>query len=771
MKISKSLLEAAAKIAAMPVNQHSPKGNFVVESYEAAERHHDLAKKHKDNPARYAEHMQKYHEMSAEWSRSKGRHRVADQHDAKAELFADDLKKHKALKEEEQLDESVLSEEHLAEDKVTVVHKGDGGHHRITVGTIKAGPHAGKHFVDAKFDTSNDPHKPSGHGSNQSLANYVHKGDGTAEKRSKLHNALVAAHKTGDKKKVLAAVKEHGYSHHNWQLHESGQIDEAVSSYASEDAARAVAAKLKEKHNDKGWGHAKKPDGRWYVTHADHSRADIKRHIGKLMTEDKMTDDQKAHAERIVKGLKDNAESFKKKYGADWEGVMYATANKMAMKEDVDVEIVKMLGEARYYHLARGESHGRHYKDEHGVTWDDEGYNSAGTGPSDRRERAMHKAKPAATKHYHEVPYAKKEDAKREGMKWHAEKKKWYHTDAGKSATSKFKKLHESYDDDEYEHHDHSPPKHKIGDKVHYHGGFGGGQRHRGEITGHGHKNGERVYDVKLDNGQHHWGYEHQFKKLHEEELSEELRERLAANAAANKDRTPIAGVDKTKKTDEKRGLHRVAVTVSDPNHPAVSQRKETVQKFVKVRAGGRFEAEGNARRHYQKQGYKVHDVNHHSEIKEEVEGVLTSELFTEEHATREAAQKRLEAIEKKHPLAKHSVIQGRRTGKWHVVRHTSGGMHVVEGYEPEFDELIEDCGLDSKGDWQNYKSKADKKKSDGIDDDGGGKKAKDNIKEGDESEADYQKYKKEHEEKRRKEQQAKQQRAATIKSLIRRTK
>jgi hypothetical protein len=290
---------------------------------------------------------------------------------------------------------------------------------------------------------------------------------------------------------------------------------------------------------------------------------------------------------------------------------MYATANKMAMKEEVEAEIVEMLGEARYYHLARGESHGRHYKDEHGVTWDDEGYNSAGTGPSDRRERAMHKAKPAATKHYHEVPYAKKEDAKREGMKWHAEKKKWYHTDPGKSATSKFKKLHEE--------------------------------------------------------------------------------------------------------------------VIDEAAHPDTAAA--------------------------------------------EVEGVLTTELFTEEHATREAAQKRLEAIEKKHPLAKHSVIQGRRTGKWHVVRHTSGGMHVVEGYEPEFDELIEDCGLDSKGDWRNYKSKADKKKSDGIDDDGGDKKAKDNIKEGDESEADYQKYKKEHEEKQRKEHQAKQQRAATIKSLIRRTK
>lgn len=568
MKITKSMLEAALGVLQKPVNQHSPKGNYVVESYEAAERHHDLAKKHKDNPARYAEHMQKYHEMSAEWSRSKGRHRVADQHDSKAELFANDLKKHKALKEEEQLDEA--------------------------------------------------------------------------------------------------------------------------NSYASEAAAKAVAHSLSKKHADAGFSHGKHPEGGYKVTHSTIHGKELSKMIADLgdKLHEEMSDDQKAHAEHIVKSLKKDAEGFKQRYGVDWEGVMYATANKMAMKEEVEADVLEILGEARYGHLARGESSGRHYKDEHGVTWDDEGHSDHGhvnwgRGPQPARKHSY--SKPAATKYYHEVPYAKKEDAKREGMKWHAEKKKWYHTDAGKSATSKFKKLNESYDDDDL-------------------------------ATG-------------------------KLSKLHEEELSEELRKRLAANAAANKDRVPVAGVDKTKKANEKRGLHRVAVTVSDPNHPAVSQRKEKIQKFVKVRAGGRFEAEGNARRHYQKQGYKVHDVNHHSEIKEEVEGFLTTELFTEEHATREAAQKRLEAIEKKHPLAKHSVIQGRRTGKWHVVRHTSGGMHVVEGYEPEFDELIEDCGLDSKGDWQNYKSKADKKKSDGIDDDGGDKKAKDNIKEGDESEADYQAY------------------------------
>jgi hypothetical protein len=90
------------------------------------------------------------------------------------------------------------------------------------------------------------------------------------------------------------------------------------------------------------------------------------------------------------------------------------------------------------------------------------------------------------------------------------------------------------------------------------------------------------------------------------------------------------------------------------------------------------------------------------------------------------------------------------KTGEKHVGGHVDDDtMHAFHKWHKEthgtehkpFHSLTEDCGLDSKGDWKSYKSKADKKKSDGIDDDGGDKKPKDNIKEGDESEADYQAY------------------------------
>jgi hypothetical protein len=50
--------------------------------------------------------------------------------------------------------------------------------------------------------------------------------------------------------------------------------------------------------------------------------------------ERKMTDDEMKERERIVKGMKKGLAGFKARYGDDAKSVMYATANKQAMKED-----------------------------------------------------------------------------------------------------------------------------------------------------------------------------------------------------------------------------------------------------------------------------------------------------------------------------------------------------------------------------------------------------------------------------------------------------
>jgi hypothetical protein len=55
---------------------------------------------------------------------------------------------------------------------------------------------------------------------------------------------------------------------------------------------------------------------------------------------------------------------------------------------------------------------------------------------------------------------------------------------------------------------------------------------------------------------------------------------------------------------------HRIGLTVTDPNHPMVSKRKEPYQKSVRVTGNDREAAINQAIAHYRRKGYKVHD--HH---------------------------------------------------------------------------------------------------------------------------------------------------------------
>lgn len=55
---------------------------------------------------------------------------------------------------------------------------------------------------------------------------------------------------------------------------------------------------------------------------------------------------------------------------------------------------------------------------------------------------------------------------------------------------------------------------------------------------------------------------------------------------------------------------HRIGLTVTDPNHPMVSKRGETIQKTVRVKGDDREKAINGAIAHYRRKGYKVHD--HH---------------------------------------------------------------------------------------------------------------------------------------------------------------
>lgn len=74
-------------------------------------------------------------------------------------------------------------------------------------------------------------------------------------------------------------------------------------------------------------------------------------------------------------------------------------------------------------------------------------------------------------------------------------------------------------------------------------------------------------------------------------------------------------------------GVHRIAVTTSEPDHPAVSQRKEKTQRFVKVTTNSKDRAIEQAKKHFSRKGYKVHGAEHHSMVHEDTNTEEVEEL------------------------------------------------------------------------------------------------------------------------------------------------
>jgi len=93
-------------------------------------------------------------------------------------------------------------------------------------------------------------------------------------------------------------------------------------------------------------------------------------------------------------------------------------------------------------------------------------------------------------------------------------------------------------------------------------------------------------------------------------------------------------GVDETAKLRDKRDrfksihkpdlvetepTHRIGVTVTDPNHPMVGKRGETVQKSIRVKHTDRDAAIARAVAHYRRKGYKVHDHHYMGTVDQDV--------------------------------------------------------------------------------------------------------------------------------------------------------
>jgi hypothetical protein len=68
----------------------------------------------------------------------------------------------------------------------------------------------------------------------------------------------------------------------------------------------------------------------------------------------------------------------------------------------------------------------------------------------------------------------------------------------------------------------------------------------------------------------------------------------------------------------EEKPVHRIGLTVTDPNHPMISKRGETYHKTVRVTGDDREKAINGAIAHARRKGYKVHDHHYMGTVDDE---------------------------------------------------------------------------------------------------------------------------------------------------------
>lgn len=111
-------------------------------------------------------------------------------------------------------------------------------------------------------------------------------------------------------------------------------------------------------------------------------------------------------------------------------------------------------------------------------------------------------------------------------------------------------------------------------------------------------------------------------KKTGDKLTTQDLEKERTQNRSHPETIKKINGTSVKEDLDEATQVHRVSLTLTDPNHSMTTMRKQKMEKRVKVHARDQQHAVDSAIMHFKKQGYKVHDHNYIGLHKESVEQI-----------------------------------------------------------------------------------------------------------------------------------------------------
>jgi hypothetical protein len=119
---------------------------------------------------------------------------------------------------------------------------------------------------------------------------------------------------------------------------------------------------------------------------------------------------------------------------------------------------------------------------------------------------------------------------------------------------------------------------------------------------------------------------------------------------------------------------HRVAVSVSDPNHTAVSRRKEVAQKYIRLSAESTQKAIEKAKAHYKKAGYKVYGAEHVGIVKEGVNEASSSSKWrvSYDYGPHQSAEVEVRAKDEKDAIKKGKDAAKKRGHHSPMINHAT---------------------------------------------------------------------------------------------------